>query len=225
MSDAGTGQRERFYATPEEYIAFEEVADEKHEWIDGEVVPLHRPLVIGGDIVAMAGGTPTHALIAMNAGGELRQRLKGGICRVYSSELRVRTPTFRRQSGHKGLYTYPDATVVCGELKTDTLGQKTKTALNPTLLVEVLSESTESHDRGTKFRRYAEIESFREYVLIDQTEPLVTTFLRRDNGDWKIAHHAGLDAVARLDSIDVDLPLAEVYAGVELDDEQESDAL
>ncbi len=216
MSDATSQKPERFFATPEEYIAFEEEADEKHEWIDGEVLPLHRPLIIGGEVVAMAGGTPRHALMAANAIGELHQRLKGGRCRIYSSDLRIRTPGFRRQSGYKGLYTYPDATVVCGELDTERFGKKTDTATNPTLLIEVLSESTESHDRGLKFERYAEIESFREYVLINQAEAVVTTFLRRDNGDWRIDHHRGLDTVARLDSIGVELPLAEVYAGVEL---------
>ncbi len=166
----------------------------------------------------MAGGTNDHALIAMNAGGELRQRLMGSPCRVYNSALRVRTPSFRRQMGHRGLYTYPDATVVCGKADVDMLGPKTETLTNPTLLVEVLSESTESHDRGTKFERYSEIASFREYVLVRQDEPTVTVFLRRNNGDWKITHHYGTDAVARLDSDDVDLPLAEIYAGVSFEE-------
>ena len=217
MSDATAKRRERFFATPEEYLAFEEDALEKHEWIDGEVMPLHRRIV-DGEVVGMAGGTNDHALVIMNVGGELRQRLKGGPCRVYSSELRVRTPSFRRESGYRGLYTYPDATVVCGKPEVDVLGKKTETLTNPTLLVEVLSESTELHDRGGKFERYGEIGSFREYVLIAQDEPTVQVFLRRDNGDWKITWHRGLDAVARLESVGVDLPLAEVYAGVGFDE-------
>lgn len=220
MSDATPETMERFRATPEDYVAFEEETDEKHEWIDGEVVPLHRPLIIAGEVVAMAGGTPMHALIGANTIIAVGKRVEGGSCRVYTSDLRVRTPTFRSQSGFKGLYTYPDATVVCGKLELDNLGKKTDTLLNPTLLVEVLSESTASHDRGKKFERYAEIESFREYVLVSQDEPVVTVFLRRDNGDWRISHHRGLDAIARLDSIDVDLPLAEVYAGVEFESGQ-----
>ncbi len=221
MSELPVEPRERFFATPEEYLDWEAEATEKHEWIDGEVVPLHRPLVVDGEVVAMAGGTNDHALIGMNVGGELRHRLKGSNCRVYSSDLRVRTPSFRQKMGYRGLYTYPDVTVVCGKPEVEQLSKKTETLTNPTLLVEVLSDSTDSHDRGTKFERYSEIESFREYVLISQDEQKVTVFLRRDNGDWKITRHYGLDAVARLDSVDADLPLAEVYAGVELPTQDE----
>ena len=153
MSGTGSKTSGRFFATPKVYIAFEEEADEKHEWIDGKVVPLHRPLVIGGDIVDMAAGTPQHALMSTNVIATLQGLTRGGPCRVYSSDLGVRTPSFRRQSGYKGVHTHPDATVVCGKLETDKLGKKTETALNPTLLVEVLSESIESHDRGRKFER------------------------------------------------------------------------
>jgi Uma2 family endonuclease len=148
--------------------------------------------------------------------GELHHRLKGGNCRAYTSDGRVRTPSFRRQMGHRGLYTYPDATVVCGERETETVGQNIETITNPTLLVEVLSPTTEAHDRGDKFERYNEIETFREYVLIAQNRPHVTVYLRRDNGDWRITHHDTLDATARLESVSADLPLAEVYAGVRL---------
>jgi Uma2 family endonuclease len=212
MAESTTQTSERFFATPEEYLAFEAEAVEKHEWIDGEVVPLRRGE--SETALGMAGGSVSHALVGSNVAGELRQRLKGSRCRVYSSDLRIRTPKFRHDMGYRGLYTYPDATIVCGKEQVETFGKNIETLTNPTLLIEVLSPSTESHDRGTKFERYGEIESFREYVLVSQDEPKVSVFLRRDNGDWKITHYEGVDATARLDTVEADLPLAEVYANV-----------
>jgi len=208
MSDTTAEKRERFLATPEEYLAFEEQAEEKHEWWDGEVI-------------AMPGTTDRHGLINANLIGEVHQRLKGGPCAVRTGDVRVRTPVFRRQQGQRGLYAYPDATVVCGKAEFDRGITGSDTITNPTLLVEVLSPSTERNDRHDKLERYQTIDSFREYVLVAQNVPAVQVFLRRENGDWKIAWYRGLDAVARLDSVDVDLPLAEVYANVTFDDESE----
>ncbi len=121
------------------------------------------------------------------------------------------------------MYTYPDATVVCGEPEFDREVKGSETLTNPTLLIEVLSPSTAYNDRSAKFQRYHLIDSFREYVLVSQHEPEIQVFLRRDNGDWKISWFSGLDAVARFDSIDVDVPLAEIYDRVRFDDDDNHD--
>jgi Uma2 family endonuclease len=206
MSDLTVEKRERFFATPEEYLAFEEEADEKHEWWDGEVI-------------AMPGNSKEHVTINANVIGELHTRLKGTPCGVVTSDLRVRTPTFRSHRGQRGLYTYPDATVFCGEAELDHEVKGSDTLKNPKLLIEILSPSTESNDRGGKFERYQTIESFREYVLVSQSEPHIQVFLRQDDGAWKISWYRGLDAVARFDSINVDLPLVDVYDRIEFEDE------
>lgn len=181
--------------TIEEYLRLERDSIQKHEFDDGE-------------ILAMAGGSPEHALIVLNVGGEIRDRLKGGRCRAYSGDLRVRL------SG-RPKYVYPDVTVICGEVVLDPDDPARQTATNPRLLVEVLSPSTETYDRKAKFDRYRDIESFREYVLVSQDEARVETYYRKPDGSWQFDVTTGLEAVAHLRSLDIDLPLVEVYASVE----------
>ena len=181
--------------TPEQYLRRENDSSVRHEYYRGEVF-------------AMAGGSPDHSLITANVSGELRSRLKGTPCRVYESNLRVRVP-------RTTLYTYPDVTVLCGERQFDPLDVKKETVVNPALIVEVLSESTESWDRGGKFQNYRQIESLREYVLVSSDKPLVETFLRQADGTWIYQAAAGPEATASLKSLGVQLPLAEAYAGAE----------
>ena len=187
-------EQHRHY-TVEEYLRLEEDSLEKYEYRDGE-------------IVAMAGGTPDHSLILANVIGELRARLKGKPCRLYESNLRVKDP-------RKVLYHYPDATIICGPALFEAQDAKKSTVINPRVIVEVLSPSTEGYDRGMKFSRYREIESFEEYVLITQEEPSIETFLRQPDGTWSLAAYNGRDAIAKIRCLGIDLPLAEVYAGVE----------
>lgn len=189
-------------ATPEVYLRYEYDATERHEYRDGEVV-------------AMAGGTANHALIIMNVGGELRSRLKGKPCRVYDSNLRVR-------SVRRSLYTYPDATVICGEPQFDPADKRGQTVINPKVIIEVVSASSEGDDRGEKFDRYRGIESLEEYVLVSQTTPKVETFLRQTGGAWLYHVTEGRDATATLRSVAVELPLTEVFAGVEFSADRDS---
>lgn len=194
----------RTRATPEEYLRYEYEAQERHEFRDGEVT-------------AMAGGTPPHSLITMNCGGSLWGRLSGSGCRIYDANLRVR-------SVQKALYTYPDLTIVCGEPQFDSLDTRRQTVINPKVIIEVLSPSSEGDDRGEKFDRYRGIESLAEYVLVSQTLPKLETFLRQQGGAWLYHCFEGLEAVAKLRSIEVDLPLAEVFAGVEFPPLREREA-
>jgi Uma2 family endonuclease len=156
----------------------------------------------------MSGGSPDHSLIISNVNGELRSLLKGKPCRVYESNLRVRIP-------RTTLYTYPDASVICGERQFDPLDARRETVTNPTLIVEVLSPSTEGWDRGGKFQNYRQIDSLREYVLVSSDKPLVETYLRQQEGAWVLNAFAGTDARVRLVSLGVELDLAEVYSGVQ----------
>lgn len=178
-----------------EYLQFELHATDKHEFREGEVV-------------AMAGGTGEHSLIIANLIGEVRNRLKGGLCRVYESNLRVVVNRGAR-------YVYPDASVICGPIDYDPADEGRHTATNPKVIVEVLSPSTEAYDRGEKFRRYLKVPSFEEYVLVSQAMPVIETYTRQGDGSWAFRAYEGLDAVARLRSLDIDLPAAEVFAGVE----------
>jgi len=177
--------------TPEEYLAWERSSDEKHEYFDGEVF-------------AMARASEEHNLIVTNIVATLWIALRQRPCKVYPSDLRVKIPS-------TGLYTYPDASVLCDRPEFE--DDAADTLLNPQLIFEVLSESTEDYDRGTKFRHYRSIPSFREYVLVSQTEILVEHSIRQEDGSWLLReHHAGGRIV--LASIGCEIALDELYLKV-----------
>lgn len=194
-------QHPRRLHTIEEYLDIERRSQEKYEFRDGEVVNL-------SELVSMAGGAPKHSLIACNLIRELGNLVKGRPCRVYGNDLRVRIP-------RKTLWAHPDVAVVCGEPQQDVHGSDDHTLTNPLVIAEVLSPSTEAYDRGDKFERYREIESLREYVLVSQHLPRVETFLRQEDGIWLFGSVAGLEPAARFGSLGVELPMREIYAGVE----------
>ena len=151
--------------TPEEYLALERQAPCKSEYYAGE-------------IFAMAGASRWHDLTVTNVLRELSLQLKGQPCTTYPSDMRVKvSPT--------GLYTYPDVIVVCGEAQFEDHQQDT--LLNPTLIVEVLSESTEAYDRGGKFTHYRKLPSLVEYVLITQTKPHIEHYVRQSDNRWLLA--------------------------------------
>lgn len=183
-----------------EYLARERDALEKSEYLDGEVWPLHPPNERG-----MAGASRQHNEIADNLVLTLGSRLPGSGCRTYSRDLKVRC-------GPTGLYTYPDLVIVCGDRRF--APDDPDVLLNPVVIVEVLSPTTERYDRRRKFREYERIASFREYVLDAQDEPLVERFVRQPDGSWNRTMSEGLDAEFALDSVPVRVPLAAVYADV-----------
>ncbi len=165
-----------------------------------------RSQYFAGEMFAMAGGTPRHSRIKLNVGSLLNASLREGSCVPYDSDLRVRVPG-------TDLITYPDASVICGELQIDL--DDANTALNPTVLIEVLSPSTEAYDRGAKFGHYRRIPSLREYVLISQDEPRVERFLRNDDETWTLVISNGLDQSIELGSLGVTLPLSEIFFKVD----------
>ena len=180
--------------TPQDYLAFERRSETKHEFVNGEVFD-------------MVGASRSHNLIIANVVGELRAQLKERRCEVYPNDMRVHIP-------RTGLYTYPDAVVVCGTPQFE--DDRRDTLLNPTVIVEVLSPSTEAHDRGLKFESYRAIPSLQEYLLISQTKPLIERYVRQENTRfWMFDEAAGLDAVIELTAIACRLALAEVYDKIE----------
>src|SRR6059036_3114767 len=178
--------------TETEYLEMERAAEFKSEFFDGEMF-------------AMAGGTPQHSLIATNLAREFGNRLKSGHCVAYNADLRIKIEA-------TGLCTYSDLSVICGPLQ---LAQGTDdTILNPTLLAEVLSDSTEAYDRGKKFEHYRRIPSLQQYLLVSQKEARIEQFIRQADGRWLLSEAAGLDATLELPSLQISLPLAEVFAKV-----------
>jgi Uma2 family endonuclease len=181
------------FFTPEQYLEIDRVSECRSEYLDGH-------------IYAMAGGSRAHAYLAVAIASELRLALRNRECRVAGSDLRVRV-------SETGPFFYPDATVICSK---DQSSEQNDIAINPALIVEVLSKSTEAFDRGDKFAHYRRIESLREYVLVSQSEPRVETFVRSEDGRWIFTEFAGIDAICRFAGIGCDIPVAAIYEGIEL---------
>lgn len=183
----------QLHLTPREYLAIERVADTKHELVNGQ-------------LLAMAGASPAHNQVSFNLMTQLGPALSRSRCRGYSSDQRVAVPD-------SDLYTYPDVTVVCGEPEYD--AGDPDTLVNPTLIAEVLSPSTEAWDRGGKFAHYRRLPSLREYLLVSQDRPRVERYLR-EGEEWLRTEFSPLDAVLTLISVPAQVPLAEIYARVNL---------
>jgi len=176
-------------ATYPEYLAQEQASDTKHELLDGE-------------IFAMAGGTPEHARLSSRVIGALLAQLRGRPCEAFSSDLRLRVLA-------TGLATYPDVSVVYGRFEQDP--EDANTLVNPVVLVEVLSDSSEAYDRGEKFAHYRRIPSLREYVLVSQRKPRIEVFRRNEGGNWTL-FEAEASRSVQLVSIGCELSVDEVYS-------------
>lgn len=174
--------------TPEEYLELERNAPYKSEFVDGQ-------------IYAMTGASRNHNLITLNIGSELRSQLKNRPCEAYINDMRVKAAAARS-------YHYPDIAVACGEPQFE--DEQSDTLTTPTVIIEVLSPSTEAYDRGAKFAHYRKIESLREYLLVSQNQPWIEHYVRQGDA-WLLTEASGLDASVRLESIDCGLRLEEVY--------------
>jgi Uma2 family endonuclease len=178
-----------YYLSPEEYLAIERRAENKSEYVDGAMY-------------AMAGGSERHNLIAANMIISIGVQLRNRPCRVYPSDLKVQVPNSKR-------FFYPDVSVVCGE--TRFADDERDVILNPSLIVEVLSESTVAYDRGKKFLSYQQIDSLQEYLLVSQDETLVEHYVRRDNDTWLYTKAMGLEETIKLPSIECKVALRDIY--------------
>jgi Uma2 family endonuclease len=179
--------------TPEEYLAIERRAQFKSEYIEGE-------------IVAMTGASIAHNWVVANLAGELHSRLRGSRCRSAQSDMRVKVSPSR--------YVYPDVVVVCGEPRLE--DEVLDTLLNPTLVIEVLSHSTEHYDRSDKFEHYLAIDTLQEYVLVSQQQARIDRFARVGD-DWAGTLFEGLGSSLSLPSIGCEIPLRDIYYGVDLE--------
>jgi Uma2 family endonuclease len=183
------------YVTPEEYLALERKAEYRSEYLHGE-------------IFAMTGASRKHNLITVNIGAELNRQLKGKSGEVYASKMRVKVAA-------SGLYPYPDVVVVRGEpqLEDDYLD----TLLNPTVLFEILSKTTERYDRIAKSGYYRALESLTEHLLVAQDEIRVEQYVKQVDGHWALTETRSIEAAIELPSIGCSLALADIYDKVPID--------
>ncbi|MEM9953191.1 MAG: Uma2 family endonuclease [Chloroflexota bacterium] len=172
----------------EDYLEFEKTSEIKHEYIDGY-------------IYAMAGRTENHSLISTNLLATLHtQRRKHG-CAVHTSDMRVQISESK--------YVYPDASIVCGEARLS--------LVNPTIVIEVMSPSSEAYDRGDKFEFYRKVSSLQHYVLVSQEKPRIEGFTRQPSGLWTFSDAIGIDATFTIETGDFTLALVDIYADIEFD--------
>lgn len=196
----------RHYYSPEDYLDLERQADERHQYVDGQ-------------IYAMAGESLQHSTICFNLARILGNQLRGGHCRGLSPNMKIRTGPVQKNS-RKGMFSYADATVVCGEPRFH--DEHRDVLLNPTVIIEVLSPSTERFDRVEKFARYrTHLDSLVDYVLIASTQPFIEHFRRHTGEQWLFTPLADLDSNLFIESIGCRLPLAEVYERVEFPPEED----
>ena len=179
-------------ATVADYLALERSSDVKHEFIAGQ-------------IVAMAGASFAHSIIAHNVSRSLGNALEESPCRVCPSDMRIRT--------RSTLYTYPDVAVVCAKPQFD--GDRQDILLNPILIVEVLSTSTKAYDRGQKFEHYQSIASLQTYILISQDRIHVDRFEKQPDGEWKLKSFNSVDGLLALPTLNITLSISDFYKKVE----------
>lgn len=177
------------YYTPEEYLALEEQAAYKSEYFAGE-------------ILQMSGGSLNHSLIITNMITAFKTRLRPKGCRTYESNMRLMV-------AQNGLYTYPDVMVVCG--KVELAPDRNDTITNPTVIVEVLSDSTANYDRGLKAKRYLAIPSLQYYLLIEQKAVYVERRQKGETSEWAINTYVTLEETLSLPELEIEIPLAEIY--------------
>jgi len=180
--------------TVTDYLEMERSSVDKHEYFEGHVL-------------AMAGASTIHNRIVANIVGELHRYLKGKNCNVYPSDLRVTTP-------FSSSYMYPDVSLICGEPALQ--HESPDVVINPSVIIEVMSPSTEDNDRGFKFFRYMQIPTVREYILVNTAKYEVEIMRRQNDNSWLMTTVTGLDSIMRIDTIDLLLALNDVYYRVEL---------
>jgi len=182
----------RFY-TPEEYLELEKQAEFKSEYRDGEIVP-------------MTGGTTNHNQLALNLAASIKIAIKGQNYRIYINDVRLWIPKYRQ-------YTYPDVMVIEGQPVY--IGNNTTTVTNPSLIVEVLSKSTQNYDQGNKFLYYRSIPEFKEYILIDQYEYHIMHYVKTADSKWVLDEIEGESANLVLETVDFEITLSDLYEQVD----------
>ncbi len=186
------GAPDLIYISDEFYLETERLATEKHEYFRGE-------------IFAMSGASIIHNKIFSNIFGDLSFRLKGNKCQTFGSDLRIHIPK-------NTLYTYPDISIICGEI--ETTDDKFDTVTNPSVIIEILSASTRDYDIGKKFMLYREIESLKEYILIDSEHLLIIKHIKNPDNSWLMTEYKNMEDSFLISTIDLEMKLEDVYLGV-----------
>jgi len=186
------------FLTPTEYLARERAGEIKSEFYRGEMF-------------AMAGANARHNLICGNLLAGFQPQARSFGCKVFGSDMRVKV-------ADTGLYTYPDLSIACGDVHYE--DEQQDVLLNPCVIFEVLSKSTERRDRGWKFDRYCELQSLVDYVLVAQDKSLVEHFIQRPNGNWFLERLKGFDAILKLEAVNCYLSLGQIYLDVEIGPEE-----
>lgn len=204
MSAVQSAYQRRY--TVEEYFAFEEQSAIRHEYYHGEIFPLDGP-------AAMAGATFAHNTIKQNCVMALRQGMRGSGCRVFDENVLLSIEQDKQ-------FTYPDVMVTCHPDDQ----RETRIARHPSLIIEVLSASTEGHDRGWKFQQYQRLPELQQYVLISQNQILVESFLRDSENNWKLIQLSNLTDLLELSSLGLSITVAAIYEEVEISPLQLADS-
>ncbi len=192
--------------TVEEYLELDRTSDERYEFVDGQ-------------IYLMAGESGNHGDISVNLAAELRFQLKGKDCRVRAKDTKIKSGSFAQKPNQKtkGMFSYPDLVVICGEPEYH--DKHKDIVLNPSVIIEVLSDSTAEFDRTNKFTRYRMFNpTLTDYILVSQDKPMVEHFVRNEDGDengWKVFIYLGTNEVLKIDSIKCRIKLAEIYDRIE----------
>lgn len=187
------GLPEMTYISIEEYLNSERLTSVKHQYYKGEVF-------------AMGGTSLQHNIIFKNTFGHLFSKLKGKNCQPFGSDLRIHIPG-------NSLFTYPDISIICG--KPETTDDKFDIVTNPSVIIEILSETTRNYDKGGKFTLYREIETLQEYILIDSESVRVEKFKKNDDQSWQLTEYKELQDTFTVETINEDFHLLELYSGVE----------
>jgi Uma2 family endonuclease len=183
--------------TEQEYLEMERAADRKHEYFRGE-------------IFAMSGASLVHNKIFSNLFGELAFRLKGDRCQPYGSDMRMHIP-------ENTLYTYPDISIYCGD--PSLAGSEDDIVILPSVIIEILSKSARSYDRGDKFKLYRDIPTLKEYHLIDSECLSIESFRINSHGHWELQENKRIQEEFRIPTVGICIPLREIYNGTKLDQE------
>jgi Uma2 family endonuclease len=184
--------------TIEEYLQMERASDEKHEYYQGE-------------IFAMAGASNRHITISTNLSGELYNKLQTSPCYPYGSDMRIHIP-------ENTLFTYPDISIICGEI--NTFDKDKDTALHPIILIEILSKSTRNYDRIGKFKLYRDIPTLKEYMLVDSEHIDVEIWRINEHNHWELEEYKKLQEIVTLPAIDVSISMEKIYARTMLEEMQ-----
>lgn len=178
--------------SPGEYLEMERDASEKHEYYRGE-------------IFAMSGASVNHNRISINTVTDIKNKLKGKDCEPFGSDLRIHIPK-------NSLFTYPDISIICGKL--ELLDDKFDTATNPSVIIELLSPSTRNYDMGEKFTLYRDIDSLKEYILIDTEKVFVQKHIRNADNSWQLTDYKSLDNAFTIDTVQISLSLKDIYESI-----------